>query len=302
MAKELGSSTTGTIFGYDRIIRSDEWAVLTPFAISQEHIGYSSVSAIIRGGDTDTTLIYALPSWSVATFFRPELWGYLFFGPSKGLAFFWSLRNIALFLATFECARIYSYNNKYLSAVVATLVTFAPVVQWWFAVNGIAELFIFGQIIVVSLYKYIRASSLKSKIGWGCLLAWSSGCFVLILYPAWQIPVFYIIAGLCLWVIIVAKKEHAWTFSHSVSCWLALVLPCVMSVLMVGFVFANAKDALVSILNTVYPGDRFSTGGDGLNAFLNYACGLALPLTEQLAGSSNNSEMAMFFSFFLPEH
>lgn len=256
------SSSTGTVFGMSRPIRSDEWLVFTPFAISQNYTGYSPISDVLRATATDVTMTYAQPCWSLATLFRPFLWGYLLLGTAKGLSFFWVARILALLLVTYECTKLWTRRNKTLSAAVAVLFTFSPIVQWWFAVNGTAELFIFGQGVVLCVNALTQASSAKAKLLIALLLAWCMGGYLMILYPAWQVSLFYVFAILALYALVrqwklqsakrrVRKLQDVLLIFAALAICLGLVLICVL----------NSWDIVQATLNTVYPGHRVSTGG-----------------------------------------
>ena len=108
---------------------------LRPFTFSQYYNDsgqYPYFSETIRGTLTDTFIAYGLPSWNICTIFRPFVWGYLLFGPARGLSFFWVVRLLALFLVSFEFAMVYTKGNKWLSLAAGMLIAFAPTVQWWF--------------------------------------------------------------------------------------------------------------------------------------------------------------------------
>ena len=291
--------SSDTLFGSVRPIRSDEWLVFTPFALAQSQVGFPLISDVIRGDETITSMVYAQPSWSIATIFRPFLWGYLLLGAAKGLSFFWTARIIALFLVTFECARLYTKDNKYLSALVATLVAFAPIVLWWFAINGIVELFVFGQLLVIGLYHFLRSDTLKSRFAWAFLMAWFAGCFVMILYPAWQVPGFYVFLGMGIWVVLDYRKnrgdfrELQVTRAQTVACFVGAI---VLFTTLLGVSFWEGKDAISATVNTVYPGSRSETGGNGASLLFNY--GLSLLLTVADFTTINQCEYAAFFSLF----
>jgi len=103
----------GTLLGIPREIRSDEYVIFTPFNISQEYNNYGAFSDILRGSLTDVNATYANPSFSLATLFRPFLWGYILLGSAKGLAFYWSSRTVFLFLISYEFGKILTREKKF---------------------------------------------------------------------------------------------------------------------------------------------------------------------------------------------
>ena len=259
----------GTLFGMPRQVRSDEWTVFTPFSLSQVATGGHPVSDVIRGGGTDVTMVYAQPSWCMATLFRPFLWGYLMLGGARGLSFFWCARAICLLLVTFECFLLLTGGRRRLSAYGAMLIGFAPIVEWWFAVNGTAELFIFGQGLVIALHQLLRADTPARRWLGSALLAWLLGCYAMIIYPAWQVPLTYVFGAMGIWV--VSEWSRGRQREERRETLLRLLLPLITSVAVVamgvGYSIWSASDALQAVSQSVYPGHRFEQGG-GLAALL----------------------------------
>lgn len=106
-----GGSHMDLLMGIPREVRSDEWLVNTPFALSQLRDGLHPVSSLLAGGDTNVTTIYAQPCWSFSTLFHPFLWGYLFFDAPAGRAFFWTARLVILFLVTMQFG-LYLFSQR----------------------------------------------------------------------------------------------------------------------------------------------------------------------------------------------
>ena len=127
----------GVLIGKSRQIRSDEWGALTPMSFSQVYNGFNKTSGIVRGGSTDVSLVYALPTLQPFQIFRPFQIGYfsgLVFGPetgnSIGLSFYWCARLIILFLVALDFFMIFTKKNKLLSTLGAIMIACAPVIQW----------------------------------------------------------------------------------------------------------------------------------------------------------------------------
>lgn len=289
-----GDNSTGTLFGTPRVVRSDEWEAFTPFAFSQSYTGYSAVSEIVRATPTDMTIVYAQPCWALATLFRPFLWGYLLLGSAKGLSFFWCGRLLVLSLVSYECAKVYTNENKYLSAVIAALFTFSPLMQWWFAVNGTAELLIFGQGIVLCVYTLAGCRDKKRFWLFGILLAWLMTDFVLIIYPAWQVPFFYLFAIFAIWAI--SKRKRRGDFAGRVVV-VAIVVCFIVCFILVGVSLYVARDAVFATLNTAYPGNRVDLGGGAFSRLFDWGYSLFEPLYTTSI-QPNQSERSAMFSLF----
>ena len=298
-ANWIGGEKVGKIFGISRISRGDDYAVFTPLAFSQayNHHGiYPYYSETIRGTMTDTGVIYALPSWNIITLFRPFLLGYLVLGVERGLSFYWVARFIVLFLVTFEFARIWTKDDRGLSCLASVLLTFSAAVQWWFAVNSTAELFIFGQGAVLSFYKYLNTDIYKKRITLGILTAYCGLAYIFVFYPAWQIPVAYVFLAFVIWCIWKNwnKFKFNWKKDGIIICIMIMIMASVLL-----YFWHMSGQTIISSANTVYPGDRDSIGGGMFWQLFRYGASLFLPITgENLYPITVEPEMAQIFILF----
>ena len=94
--------STDVVWGTPRIIRTDEYVVGTPLAFSQSYSGYSYFNDLFGNKPADMFIVKDAPVLALAELFRPFHWGYILFGSSRGLAFYWSARLVVLFLAAYE--------------------------------------------------------------------------------------------------------------------------------------------------------------------------------------------------------
>lgn len=263
-----GAPEQGTLLGLSRSVRGDEFMVFTPFAFSQAHTGYASVSEILRGTPTDVTMVYAQPCWSFATLFRPFLWGYLFFGSVRGLAFYWSARLFVLLLVSFEFGRILFDRSKWIAAAYAFMMCFSPVIQWWFSINGLVEMLIFGQGLVLCLHALMRSSSTPVTIVLTLLMAYLASGFILVAYPAWQVPVFWIFLAIGVGDIIAffqAPRLESSKTSNLRRTVVSLFFALILTGLFVVACFVPVLDVVRAVSDTIYPGKRLSSGGGGLS-------------------------------------
>ena len=283
----------GVLLGTTREIRTDEWNVNTMMAFSKYYDDFSYFSNVFMGGGADNFIVYGQPVKDIGTIFRPFLIGYIFLTQGQGLAFFWTARLVVLFLVSFELMLLITKQKKLLSLVGAVMILFAPVVQWWFAINGLVEMLIFGSLAVVLLDKYMLQENRYKRLIYLILMAVCAGGYVLTFYPAWQVPLFYVFLGLAIWVII--KNKDKFTFNkidviQIISVLLGLGLIAI-------HVFIQSKDTIISVLNTVYPGKRTDTGGGNIYALFEYTTNLFFPMKEN-GVSINVCENARFFDLF----
>lgn len=286
----------GLLLGTSRGIRADEWATYTPMMLSQQYNSdgaFPYFSEVIRGTTTDTFIVYGLPVKDIAVLFRPFHWGFLFLGAERGFSFYWCGRVIALALVSFEFGMLITKGNRTYSWLLAVLFTLAPTVQWWIGVNGLLEMMIFGQLSVLMLHRYMHTEIIWKRLLCGLVLVVCAGGFVLVFYPAWQVPIAYIILGLLLWVLLDSWK----TFSFRAKRDLPVLIGCLLLLgIGMAYVFLKSSDSVLVTLNTAYPGKRVNTGGGDFLEMLRYGGTFFFPLiSANLTG--NHSEMSVFVSF-----
>lgn len=289
-----GYSETDIVFGTAHAIRSDEWATFTPFALSQEYTNYAWYSDIIRGTTTDVSVVYGQPILHVISMiFRPFLDGFVLFGSSRGLAFFWCARFVVLWLVTFDLALLLTNARKLMSLLMAMLLSLSPLIQWWFAINGLVEMLIFGSVAVLALNRYMRERDLRKRAGNLLLMVWAAGGYVLTFYPALMVSLGYFFVLLALWVLIKNWKIAKFSYKDIIEIVLALLLFAAC----MGYFFYKTWDVVTVVMNTAYPGHRISTGGGWRNHLLMSWGNLFFPLKE--AGLPDNAcECAAIFDLF----
>lgn len=260
----------GVIFGIPRLFRSDEWMVLTPFMSSQSfNSGFLPISDILRACPTDVTMVYALPAYSPATIFRPTLWAFLILDFEHALAFFWNVRIVGMLLVTYELFMLIT-NNRYVSLSSSLLITFSPIVQWWFAVNGIAEIFIYGQLLVLLLNRMLSESGTKRAYVPAFLLPWIAGCYAFVLYPAWQVPFVYVFGAMGVWTIWrwYKSSDHGQIRSRIKRCALPLIASTIVFAFIAILALQYSRETISAVRGTVYPGSRTDSGGGGIEHIL----------------------------------
>lgn len=285
-----------TVIGMARGIRSDEWAVNTPMMLSQYFNSsglFPYYSETIRGALTDVFIVYGQPVRDIAVIFRPFHWGYLFLPPAKGLSFFWISRTIGLFLVSFEFGMLIAKKNKILALIYAILITWAPIVQWWFAINGLVEMLIFGQLAIIMSERYMKAKKYYQRCIYAFILLICAGGYILSFYPAWQVPLIYLFLALFIGTVFENWQDFIWNKKD--------VLILIVLVVLLGFgmahVLSKSLDTILSILGTSYPGSRFETGGGQLSRFFLYPGNFFFAFSRGLT-YSNPCELAVFFDFF----
>ena len=270
----LGDGESGIRLGEPRVWRSDEWGTLTPLCFRQQYntLGaYNRYSQTLGSILTDNMLVYGQPSWDILTLFRPFYWGYLFFGSERGLSWFWCSRLIVLFLSWFELGMLITDGQKKLSVMLAVCVSFAPFLQWWFAINGLVEMLIYGACFVLGSNYLVSRAFNPRKIAVAVGMAVCAVGYVLTFYPTWMVPVAWGFVPLFLWVVI-------WKFDRKVLRRVDVVpwlLIFVITVAGLTVLAVTSWDVIKAELNSVYPGNApLSSGGTGLWWMMKYPISL----------------------------
>ena len=266
----LGDGESGIRLGEPRVWRSDEWGTLTPLCFRQQYntLGaYNRYSQTLGSILTDNMLVYGQPSWDILTLFRPFYWGYLFFGSERGLSWFWCSRLIVLFLSWFELGMLITDGQKKLSVMLSVCVSFAPFLQWWFAINGLVEMLIYGACFVLGSNYLVSHAFNPRKIAVAVGMAVCAVGYVLTFYPTWMVPVAWGFVPLFLWVVI-------WKFNRKVLRRVDVVpwlLIFVITAAGLTVLAVTSWDVITAELNSVYPGNApSSSGGTGLWWMMKY--------------------------------
>lgn len=282
-----GSEFVSPVLGEIRAIRSDEWAVSTPWKLAATYgeDAFGKYNYIMRAtqtvnmGTSGLYLSYAALG-NIPTYFI------MIFG-IKGFGAYWYFTLFACFLATFEMCRILCKDNKWFSLVGAFLITFSAYFQWWSYVIWL----IYGQAIIVCFFHYIKSDRWWQRILLTLGIGLSGAAFICCLYPAWLVPAAYLFLIVFIWIIAdnwkTVKKLNwkKWSvFAAGVLFGISIVW---------AFLDAN-NEYIQAISNTVYPGARASQGGFSLDSIYKYVLSPLLPYRD----FGNPSEAGKFFSLF----
>ena len=290
---------TSFLFGTaPRAIRSDEWLVVTPMAIGQvNHEPSFPIENKNLGPDGQNMLVVGMtgvPVAHISAIGRPATWGFFFLELKQALAWYWWLPIFGSLFSVWGLACV-GFKLNWLPALGwASLVVFSPYMTAWSYWPAYAVMF--PSLALLAVLKIFSANALYSKLTWASLLTLATTGFFLILYPAWQIPLAYLY---CSMFVAIYIRDRLWN-EGSVEKHILIILALLVSLSIVFLWWTEAKDAILSMTNTVYPGQRSAVrGGDIPNWFL--AKGLLSPWTmfTDLPGT-NQSESASFYYFIIP--
>lgn len=245
------------IAGIPRTIRSDEWLVATPLLISQAKSGFEVNNKNI-GLAENTSVIYDAPNKHWSTIFKPHNWSFFFLPLENAFAFKWWFRGGLLIISSYLLLLLLTNRNINLSIAGSLMIFFTPMVQWWYAIQ-IMEPLAYG---FLALYFAIRIQdyeSIKRLILYSIFLYYSMVAFALAFYPAFQIPIIYVLITIFLTTVIqkftILKKNLSVKF-------LTLVSLLILSILTLYAYYQSNLETINTILNSSYPGSRFENGGN----------------------------------------
>lgn len=288
------TAANGVLGGKPRIWRGDEFALNTTFAFSQAANGFHLWSTAIGAG-ADAYIVYGQPVADLSILFRPFQAGYLIFGAERGLAFFWSTRAAALFLTEYEFAHRFLGGDRKTALLFSVAICFSSFVQWWYAINGLLEMMISGNLAVILIDSYGKTRKTGIRILYSVLLAWMGCIFVLTFYPAWMVPLAYVYLTFSAYSIWQKCRERMFSGRDII---LLLFAAAIMLSALVP-IFLRSRETIRLVMNTAYPGKRANTGAEPWYSLFSYPVNLYTPFITWFTGIiGNQPEAAMFFSFF----
>src|SRR5882724_1834776 len=248
-------SSRGLILGEAKFIRSDEWAVYTPWLLSQakQIHPFSSRNPSV-GGKHSPLVCSNLPVAHWTMCFRPELWPF-FTGltAESAFAFFWNFKWWSLLCGSYVLLLVATRGEPLLSAAGALMLLWTSTVQWWFS-----SLMLMPD--MVGLWCFALAAGfgavVHQKRWWRVLLsaayAFCALGFLLCCYPPFQIPLLTLFAPLLVALVHDRKTVRRWT---------AFAAATGLVAIGAGVFAWQLRDTLLAMSALVYPGQRFSTGG-----------------------------------------
>lgn len=280
------TQTDDILTGINRNIRSDEYIVVTPMTLSQYRNNYSLVNPDIMADDVITSFYPKLPNKTLLSVLTsPQYLGFMFLPSENAFSFYQLLPWFVAFFAVFEMLMIITKKRKLMSLIGSLVIIFSPVILWFDSVQYIMYVALLFDIF----YLYLNhGKTWKSKLAFSVLFGWVAACFVMIIYPAWQVPYGYILLALLISMLVekrkLLKKQD-----------LLYILPviCVVAALVIPNVLISL-DQYKLTTQTVYPGQRSEAGGGGLSSAFYYISSLFFPIREGL----NPCEASGFIGLF----
>ena len=254
----FGKEKSGSVIaGKPRFIRMDEWMISSPGAIGQYNAGLPLSNPSI--GDLNAPLVWGLPVKDISSALRPHLWPYFIFDVEHAFAFSWNFTIFFFLASTFLVFMLLTRNNFWLSVTGTFFIFFSGGLQWWSYFIGNYMLYLNGMFLSVVYILYNK--KLLPLIFWGLIFILSAYGYIFNLYPPFQVPLLWLYFFLFIGFLWQRKSIHIIRDQWQVK---TVVFGAALLVLafFTYHYYTLVKDTYAMMLNTVYPGRRFSTGGD----------------------------------------
>lgn len=227
-------------WGESREIRSDEWAVWTPYmqATVRNHFQrYNQTSPYHE----DLRNMNSLPLMDWGLIFKPYFWPFMAVPPSYAYSFFFGFQVFSFIYGYRQLFRRLGISGE-LAAGGALLLFFCGYTQYWWTTAG-PSLSFFPWVVLTAMLRH----------------RWWKYVLVVYVAVAWIFGLAYppIIIALCFVAILLCcafREEASWGLNELFL--MAAALACVSAV--VGFYY---RDLLAVTMHTVYPGHRRSSSG-----------------------------------------
>jgi hypothetical protein len=274
-----GVTNSSLIAGSPKAIRSDEWLVATPQLLQE----YTDP----EGQQASEIAVDVVSPWN---------WGFHVLGLERGFSFMWDFWVLGSICAFFLLVMLLT-DNRFGVSLFSSLFLFLSSYNRWWDVTVYVTTFSF---VLVGLYYFLQSRK-RLNIWLGFALVCVFGLkFVLLLYPAWQVTLVYLMLFILVGALLQkGSRDNLRAHFHTKVALATVGLAVAAGVGALGY-FMN-QETIGAMLNTVYPGERISVGGDvGL---LHFFSGYLDPLLGSPANDShffagNMCESAAFILLF----
>jgi hypothetical protein len=251
-----GSPKLGLISGEPLSIRSDEWMVQASNKLSQSVKGFPISNEALGFGNS--ALVMGLPTVSLLSKMIPSFWGYYILDIERAYSWAWNFSIFLFLISSFLFFMLFTNNQFYLSIFGSLWIFLSTAIQWW-SIN--TDLFAFGFSSVVLAVYLVFSSNFKNIIILSILLTISIYNFWIFIYPAYQVPLAYLL--LALFIGYFLKNKSTLKIHDKINIWksLSFIVVLALNFILFYFYYSETKETIEVMVNTVYPGKRFETGG-----------------------------------------
>jgi hypothetical protein len=249
----LSPDRPGLVAGTPRSIRTDEWVLKTPVALSSVRQGLPAEPWIGMSPNDQAATPNGGPTHDWTTLLRPQDWGYVVLGQGRGLAVSWWWPYTICLIGCFALLGFVT-RRPALSAALAVAATFTPYAAWWTAPTPTTYLG-YGAATAACLLAAWSVRGRRPAAAYAVAAGLFAAAFALALYPPWQVTLAYVLAAVCFGYALdarIAWRRILWP--------VALGLGTALAIL--GAWYLQHRAAIHAEAATYYPGHRLSAAGD----------------------------------------
>lgn len=251
-------ASKGLLLFQPQPIRTDEWLVWTPAALSQaRHIPPFAVENPNLGPGR-APLLFNLPVAYYTSWFRPQLWGFFILDFERGFSFCWFAKIFAVLLAPAWLLRQLGVRSWTLDLFGGLWIFIS--LQWWFSSPAmLPEMIATWAICTGCGIRFFQQANRWNLAMAFAAFAYCGVNFVLCCYPPAQIPLVYLMATIV--VGCVFERRQGGEFCRTKRGLLLAGLAVLVVLVVLVPCYLDIRPTLELVAQTGYPGSRRSTGG-----------------------------------------
>lgn len=237
---KIGLKGEGLVAGKPKGIRSDEWAVWTPYTQAAVNNGFERFNQTSPYAE-DLRNFNSLPLKDWALPFKPQFWLFFVADPATAFSFSHALYLVLFLVGYHRLLRAFGFSPGWSAAASVLLFTTSFVQMWWTTVGPVMAVFPWLLLLVLTPW---------GPLARGLAAFWLTAFWLLAhLYPPMIISLAF--AGLALLAAFRPEALHP----------RRLAAPLVGAALAGGLAWLYLSDMIPVMAATVYPGARVSAGG-----------------------------------------
>ena len=252
--------TTGILLGIPRPIRSDEWLVSSQEALIQKTANYPSVNKNIGLGQ-DMSIVNDVPFKSFFSAFKPDNLFFFVMPYTNAFAAHWWFMSLVLVLGFYYLMDTLFPRKRIIISLAATILLLNPFVQWWYQSITLLSIGYALWACLIFIKIFDEKTDYKKLILYSLGLAYTTICFIFILYPPFQISITYVIISFLIGYFYHRYFVQHIKFNIDTSRWLGVLLAIIITIIISGIFYISHKTVINTVVNTAYPGARNIVSG-----------------------------------------
>jgi len=240
LKENFGIHNAGPYIFKAKPIRSDEWAVWTPYiqaTVNNDFRRFNETSIY----NEDLRNFNSLPLLDWALIFKPQYWPFFFVDPAYAFSFYHSFIYIAFILGYYLLFIAFGFNKAWSIGSSILLLFSSCGVSWWTTLGPTWAFF--PWVVLIFLKQYNPIVKILS-------VTWVATTWLLShLYPPAIISLAFV--GFAM---ILTFSRMSLSFNNILLSSIAVIISIVIS-------YLYFSDVIYAMSETIYPGERISNGG-----------------------------------------